>query len=296
MQHVIRLQIQSQKIRREEEDFKRAQNSDLYSRATPATREKFGKARLEYSREFADVQKRLKRALSTLVQLPDFSAPAKQPRDPVLDGERVLRYTEELKAWIEDLQLEKRIPQEELEALETSDEHQEDMDIKMADPVPTGAELRARGTWTWNEVKDALKDLEMRVERTTEDLAMNAYTHHDKIEEEFENKAEEFILEKKTERSALNVEEAQRLASQANIVGDALSAQAILAADVITRIHAQEAELAVITAETKEIQDMCREVCMLSTFFMAEHLFVHSRLQQLLINLKNGARKTLSAS
>lgn len=262
MQHVTRLQIQFHKIRQEEEDFKRTQNSELYARATPATREKFGKIRLEYSQKSADAQKRLKQAVTTLVQLPDFSAPVRQARDPALDGERVLRYTDELKAWIRDLQLDKRIPQEEPEPQEALDEQREDS--KMADPVPTGAELRARGTWTWNEIKAALAELETRVEHTAEDLAMNAFTHYDKIEEEFEKEAEAFILEKQAEQASLNNEEIQRLSAQADGVGDALSGQAILAADIITKICVKEAELSEILAETKMFQDMGKEVCILT--------------------------------
>jgi hypothetical protein len=84
--------------------------------------------------------------------------------EPGLTKEALTTYTTEFKEWVQDLELHRRVL---LKQATTSPNR------------PTAQELFKRGNWTFRELKEAILQLEERLNNTAEEIYTEVYTKFD---------------------------------------------------------------------------------------------------------------------
>ena len=178
----------------------------------------------------------------------------------MLTKQTIAAYTAELREWFSDLELHKRILMEKATA-------QTDLpppapvngdSTTPVEPQLTARQLVERGKWSWNDIKNATKELESRVLATAEHLYADVYTtiadlKDQALDLEDPHRTKDPLTKKGNQSEVLS--------STTNTIGDNLSAQAIRAAELISKIHELEQERDQLENEKRAMDKLCTEVC-----------------------------------
>ncbi|KDR85696.1 hypothetical protein GALMADRAFT_132359 [Galerina marginata CBS 339.88] len=239
--------------------WKRTQNSEIYAHATPLTRDFLDRHRTEYTKKVQDAKKRQGRALKALISLPDFATKTKNV-NPKFTKEVVKKYTEELRDWLNDLQMHKRL----LVERDAEDAKHRDLasallptsgsiSMEMQPPQPTAQELFCRGNGTWKELKEVSDELAERFSITQEQFYLEKYTRADDLD----NQLQQIPMEVDDAIEVDTQDPADDLLHEITHVGDNLGAQAIRAANLFKRIDELQAEYAIVVAEKEKMNQIC---------------------------------------
>ena len=255
---VAALQVELQHVQRDLARWKRTQESAQYERASLTTRVILDRNRAMFNLRAQEAKRRLDRALSTLIDLPDFASPNHKTPGPLLTKQTIAAYTAELKDWFSDLELHRRILME---------KEKEGADLPPAAPVEdtsvgpqlTAKQLMERGEWSWNDIINATNDLDTRILTAAEHFYSDVYT----TIADFKDQAAGLQDPRPTSLSATTTKgnQSDAVSYTANLVGDNLSTQATRAADLISKIHALEQEHELLENETRVVNKICAEVC-----------------------------------
>ena len=264
--NVVVLQVELQRAQSDLARWKRTQESAQYERASPATRIILDQNRAMFNLRVQEAKRRLDRALTALVDLPDFASRNRKTAGPILTRETIAAYTAELRDWFSDLELHKRI------LLEKEREREKaEADLPPAaegtsvEPQLTAQQLVERGKWSWNDIRNATNELNSRILTTSEHLYSDVFT----TIADLKDQAVSLQDPRPTSLSATATSttrgnhQSDAVSSTANLVGDNLSAQAVRAADLISKIHALEQEHEHLENETRAMNKFCAEVMLL---------------------------------
>jgi chaperonin cofactor prefoldin len=163
MQDVVVCQVLLLRAQGEEDRWKRTQASQEYERASFRARQMLDSHRTTYADKVKIAKKQLHKALERLVDLPDF-ATHNRSIGPGLTREALTTYTTEFKEWVQDLELHKRVLLEQATA---------------SPKRLTAKELFERGHWTFRELREAIAQLEERLNNTAEEIYADVYTRFD---------------------------------------------------------------------------------------------------------------------
>lgn len=257
---VVFLQIELQHAQRDHARWKRTQESSQYERASHATRIILDHHRAKLNLRVQESKRRLERALTALVELPDFASRNRKTPDPMLTKQTIAAYTAELREWFSDLELHKRILMEKATA-------QTDLpppapvngdSTTPVEPQLTARQLVERGKWSWNDIKNATKELESRVLATAEHLYADVYTTIADLKDQALDLEDPHRTKDPPTKKG---NQSEVLSSTTNTIGDNLSAQAIRAAELISKIHELEQERDQLENEKRAMDKLCTEVC-----------------------------------
>jgi len=228
--------------------------------------------RLVLSQRETDLKHELHAELNALMTLPDFSNNRPAP-SPLLTKELIVDYTQELKDWFKDLQLNKRLlldiarkeesvpPEVIADILSKVNDSELDQDIDETPPRPTPSELLAQGQWTWKELKQAAAFVEEQLSVASEEIYSNMFTHQ--IEE-----MDQHITELKTHK-ATEIQEVLQdtphedipdVSRSLDIVGDLLATEAQRLSELLEKADRLQRELAVLEQEKTSMDEMVAQV------------------------------------
>ncbi|KAF9015710.1 hypothetical protein BDQ17DRAFT_63997 [Cyathus striatus] len=278
--NAVRLQVDLQRAEEEIARWKRARDSKVYWRSTPATRVKLDSIRQTYGKKAADIKERRDHSLKTLLALPDIQKAPKH-RNTATSKEHVMSYTAEFSNWVTDLHLHRRISSRARDKppgdLETRVDEQNTPhpapDTACApattgsQEVASGTDLKTRGTWNWTEIRQAIAALETKIQATSEEVYTKSFTKFPEVEDvqrKVTDLASKAVADVKKRRTAIDdkdqVARIAALKAKASSIGDTVGVQANRAADLLTRIRASEEELKQIKAENESAQNLCKEL------------------------------------
>jgi hypothetical protein len=204
-----------------------------------------------------EAKRRLDRALSTLVDLPDFTSGNHKTFGPTLTIETIAAYTAELKDWFADLEQHKRILMErEKEKADLSPP----VEGLVVEPQLTARQLLERGNCSWNDIRNATTELDSRILITSEHLYSDVYTSL----ADFKDQAAGLQDTRPINLTATTQGTQSDTIATANVVGDNLSTQAVRAAELISKIHALEQEHEQLENEIRTMNKFCAEVTSIS--------------------------------
>jgi chaperonin cofactor prefoldin len=248
------LQVELQRAQHDLVRWKRTQESAQYERASPATRIILDRNRAMFNLRVQEAKRRLDRALSTLIDLPDFARSRKTP-GTILTKETIAAYTAELKDWFSDLELHKRT----LIEKEKADLPPAPVEGTSVEPQLTVQQLVERGKCTWNDIRNVTNELDTRILTAAEHLYSDVYTTIADFKEQAaglqDPRPVSLSASTKTRENQYGA-----LSSTANLVGDNLSVQATRAAELISKIHTLEQEHEQLQNETRAMNKFCAEV------------------------------------
>lgn len=204
-----------------------------------------------------EAKRRLERALTSLIELPEFASRNRKTPGPILTKKTIAAYTAELRDWFTDLELNKRILME--KAAAQHDPPPVPIQGDSAAPVEpqlTVRQLVERGNWSWNEIKNSTSELDTRVLTTAEHLYSDVYTTIADLKDLPVGLQDPCQLHPPLTRGGRS----GALSSTTNLVGDNLSAQAIRAAELLSKIHELEQEREQLENETRAMDKLCAEV------------------------------------
>ena len=253
---VVFLQVELQRAQGDHARWKRTQESAQYERASHATRVILDRHRAELNFRVQEAKRRLDRALTALVDLPDFASRNRKTPGPILTKQTIAAYTAELKDWFSDLELHKRILMEKATA-QTNLPSAPVQDAPIESQL-TARQLMERGNWSWNDIKTATNELDTRVLTTAEHLYSDVYTTIDDLKDQAVGLRDPRPTISSATTTTTNQSDA--LSSSASLVGDNLSAQAIRAAELISKIHTLEQEHQYLENEKRAMNKLCAEV------------------------------------
>ena len=256
---VVYLQVELQRAERDLARWKRTQESAQYERASHATRVILDHNRAELNLRVQEAKRRRDRAMAALVDLPDFASRNRKTPGTILTKQTIAAYTAELRDWFSDLELHKRILME--KAAAETDLPPTSVQDTSVEPPPTARQLVERGKWSWNDIKTATNELDTRVLTIAEHLYSDVYTTIADLKEQAAGLQD---LNPITTSATTSRSQSDIVSSTANQVGDNLSAQAIRAAELISKIHALEQEREHLENETRAMNKLCAEVCHLT--------------------------------
>jgi len=146
-----------------------------------------------------------------------------------------MEYTAQLKDWIGRLQLGSR--------------------IVPPSPPPENHPLRPQNgqSWTWDNIKESIAELERHAENVAEQICVKKFTHMMDILDPDE-KIVAFLdahHERENDKAALT-ERADVLLRNANEVGNELSEKVLLAAQLFTQVQRNEEELQKLRDEKRQ--------------------------------------------
>ncbi|TFK41867.1 hypothetical protein BDQ12DRAFT_710238 [Crucibulum laeve] len=264
-QSVVKLHLDVERTQAEDNQWKRAQASQQFERPTPATKHKLESIREDYVRKVNHAKKRFEHGISALVELPNFSSTTTSDEDQSIDVHKIMRYTAELKDWVKDLQLDKRLHlQIEEKSIAPIPPIKMQVDDKQPSelPQPTAREMLNKDGCSWGDMKLALVDLESQIAQVTEEIYGYEYMDFPDLQDKIENAAAAVVEAKqkaKDMKKKKKLDEITTLSTNSAVVGKQLEAQADNAAQLIIKIRAQEEELAKIQAENSAIEKVCNE-------------------------------------
>ena len=212
-----------------------------------------------------EAKRRLDRALTTLIDLPDFASRNRKTAGPILTKETIAAYTAELRDWFSDLELHKRILLEKEKEREKAAEADLPPEGTLVEPQLTAQQLVERGKWSWNDIRIAANELNSRILTTSEHLYSDVYTTIADLKDQavsLQDPRPTSLSAPATTTTGGN-QQSDAVSSTANLVGDNLSAQAVRAADLISKIHALEQEHEHLENETQAMNKFCAEVMLL---------------------------------
>lgn len=248
------LQVELQHAQHDLVRWKRTQESAQYERASPATRIILDRNRATFNLRVQEAKRRLDRALSIFIDLPDFASQSRKTPGIILTKETIAAYTAELKDWFSDLELHKRTLMEKEEADLAASVEGASVEAQL-----TAQQLVERGKWTWNDIRNATNELDTRILTAAEHLYSDVYT----TIADFKDQAAGIQDSRPISLSASTKTRGNQygaLSSTANLVGDNLSTQATRAAELISKIHALEQEHEQLQNETRAMNKFCAEV------------------------------------
>lgn len=203
-----------------------------------------------------EAKRRLDRALSTLVDLPDFASRNRKTPGPILTKQMIEAYTAELRDWFSDLELHKRILMEK----EKADFPSAPVEGTSVEPQLTAQQLVERGKWSWNEIRNATNELDTRILTTSEYLYSDVYTTIADFKDQAAGLQDPHPMSLSATTKRI---QSDAVSSTANLVGDNLSAQATRAGELISRLHALEQEHEHLENEIRVMNRICTEVMLL---------------------------------
>jgi archaellum component FlaC len=203
-----------------------------------------------------EAKRRLDRALSVLIDLPDFASRNRKTPGTVLTTQTIAAYTAELKDWFSDLELHKRILME--KEKEKADLPPPPVEDTSAEPQLTAQQLVKRGKWSWNDIRNATNELDARILTTAEHLYSDVYTTIADFKDQAASLQDPCPMMSPTKTRGNQTYDA--VSSTANLVGDNLTAQVTRAAELILKIHALEQEHEQLENETRAMNKFCAEV------------------------------------
>ena len=254
---VVVLQVELQHAQRDLARWKRTQESAQYERASHATRIILDRNRVLFNFKAQEAKRRLDRALSTLVDLPDFASRNRKIPVPTLTKQTIAAYTAELKDWFSDLELHKRV------LMEKEKEKADSAPVEgtSAEPQLTARQLVERGKWSWNDIRNATKELDTRILTTSEHLYSDVYTTIADFKDQAAGLQDPRPISLSSATATTTRGDQSEAVSTANLVGDNLSTQATRAAELISKIHALEREHEYLESEIRAMNKFCAEVC-----------------------------------
>ncbi|KIM47502.1 hypothetical protein M413DRAFT_439168 [Hebeloma cylindrosporum] len=238
MQDVIVCQAFLLRAQAEEDRWKRTQGSQAYERASFRTRQMLESHRTTYADKVKNAKRQLHKALERLAALPDFATQIRTI-GPGLTKEALTTYTTEFKEWVQDLELHKRVLLEKAAA---------------SPKRLTAQELLDREHWTFRELKEAIAQLEERLNNTAEEIYAEVYT-----------KFEDFTLE--DDHSPIPPDEAPRdfgpqmddLEIDANDVSNHVLQQGRRMVELKEKVRRLETEIALVVDEKARMDQLAGE-------------------------------------
>jgi hypothetical protein len=199
-----------------------------------------------------EVKRRLDRALSTLIDLPDFASRHRKPPAPMLTKETIAAYTAELKDWLADVEQHKRILME---------REKEKADLAPAlegsiEPQLTARQLLERGKWSWDDIRNATTELDSRISTASEHLYSDVYT----TIADFRDQAAGLQDPRPINLTTTKGTQFDVVSSNANLVGVNISTQTTQVAELISKNHALKQEHEQLKDEIREMNKFCEEV------------------------------------
>jgi len=240
MQEVVVCQVLLLRAQGEEDRWKRTQASQEYERASFRARQMLDSHRTTYADKVKIAKKQLHKALERLVDLPDF-ATQNRSIGPGLTKEALTTYTTEFKEWLQDLELHKRVLLEQAAA---------------SPKRLTAQELFERGHWTFTELKEAIAQVEERLNNTAEEIYAEVYTRFDDFVLEDDNlpiPPDEPPMDFGPQMDDLGID--------ANSVSSNLLQQGRRMAELKAKVSQLETEIAVIVDENARMNQLADEVC-----------------------------------
>ena len=255
------MQVELQRAQRDLARWKRTQESAQYERASHATRVILDQNRAMFNFRVQEAKRRLERALVPLIDLPDFASRNRKTPAPILTKQTIEAYTAELRDWFSDVERHKSIlieKEKEKEKAATQADLPPAVEGTSVERQLTAQQLVGRGKWSWNDIKIATNEVNARILTIAEHLYSDVYT----TIADLKDQAAGLQDPRPTSLSAATRgNQYDTVSSTANLVGDNLSAQAIRAVDLMSRIHALEQEHEYLENETRAMNKFCAEVC-----------------------------------
>ena len=201
-----------------------------------------------------EAKRRLDRALSALIDLPDFASPNRKLQVPMLTKETIQAYTAELKDWLADVEEHKRILLE--REKEKADLSAASVEGTSVGPLLTARQVLERGNCSWNDIGSVTNELESRILNTSEHLYSDVYTTIADFRDHASGLQDPISLTTITTQGA----QFDPVSSSTNHVGDNLTTEATRAAELISKIHAFEQEHDHLENEKRSMNKFCAEV------------------------------------
>lgn len=288
MQELVCLQIKLNKAITYEKAWKRSQTSDYYSNSSQLSRAKLETGREEAVKRAQGLLKQRNVVIKELTSLPDIPTKPFRPYNVTADRQKLINYTQELKQWMHDLELPKRVAA--LQIKEAQASKSEDYAIKApvsgaeslngerfdpmavdsnsdaGDELSVAEELQAKPRITVADIGTAVKRLEDKVGKAWELAALEAYTQ-DEMDEVVDDLRDKFTG--KLKRRKLKAAKTQRLKLETEMEGqtearDALSKaledKLVLGEVVNERINGLQPIVDDLRKKTAEINKLNDEV------------------------------------
>lgn len=293
MQDLVISEIFLRRAEVEDEQWKRTQNSEIYARSSPLTRSALDSHRQAFKDKVFAASKSRDNALRALLNLPDFIPQSKVNIDAEATKNVVASYTAELREWLMELQLHKRLliekrAKEESKALQLKATSKRAAAQSRESTPPTAAELLKRGNWTWKELKDAVAMLEQQMDATSEQVysGMCIRFPPSELDQKIAEKAAHLQTEEVESTIDVGAQSAESSLQSILKTGDDLRARAVDAATLYNKLHALEAEIEVLVAEKTKMDEICAQVCfdMVLSFWASSDRIEFSRQRN---NFKN---------
>ena len=252
---VATLYLELQRAQDDLADLKRTQESAQYERASQATRDILDRNRATPNSRAQEAKRRLDRALSTLIDLPDFA----KNHIPMLKKETIESYIAELEEWFADIEQHKRIlmeREEEKAGLPPGADGS-------IEPQLTARQLldRDTGKWSWDDMRNVANELDSRILTVSELFYSHVYT----TIADFEDQAAGLEdprppinpLTTTTTKTQLDV-----VSSNASVIGEKKNVltQVNQVAELLARSHALEQEREQLKNEIRVMNKFCDEV------------------------------------
>ena len=250
---VVFLYVELQHAQRELARWKRTQESAQYERASHSTRIILDRYRAMFNARVLEAKRRLDRALSALVDLPDFAKENRKNQVPMLTKETIAAYTAELKDWFADIEQHKRILME---------REKEKAELPLGaegsiEPQLTARQLLDRDKWSWNDITNATNELDSRISTASEHLYSDVYTTIADFKEQAASLQDPRPINLTTtpKETQLDV-----VSSTTTLVGENISTQINQVAELISKTHALEKEQEQLENEIRAMDKFCAEV------------------------------------
>lgn len=246
------------------------QNSAIYARPTVRARTIIESQQHRYAQKVSVAQTKRKQALEELARLPGRALSSKSDNsteqgDPAKTREIVEGYIKELKEWFQDLDLHKRIVMAKDDAAGatpkpvSAQEGQPEEQSPEDDTFLGG--LLEKTTWTWGDLKTALRLIEKSIEDTTELVYTKKYTQPDDSEEHIIKFTSQLAPSTPHSLPVNAFDEDIRLTDLGiDGVDKSIVSEANQAADIFAQIDSLKKEIEALRAERLRIDAFCETV------------------------------------
>ncbi|KJA28513.1 hypothetical protein HYPSUDRAFT_62153 [Hypholoma sublateritium FD-334 SS-4] len=268
MQEAVMYQIMCIRAEAEAARWKQTcQNSAIYARPTVRARTIIESQQHRYAQKVSIAQTKRKQALEELARLPGRALSSRSDNsaeqdDPTKTREIVEGYIKELKEWFQDLDLHKRIVMAKDEAPGatpkpvSAQEGQPEKQSPEDDTFLGG--LLEKTTWTWGDLKTALRLIETSIEDTTERVYTKKYTQTDDSEEHIIKLASQ-LAPSMPHSLPVNAfdEDIQLTDFSVDEVGTNIQSEADKAAVIFSQIDGLKKEIEALRSERSRIEAFC---------------------------------------
>ncbi len=249
------------------------QNSAAYAHPTVRARSIIELQQHRYAQKLNIAQSKRRQALEELARLPGRALNGKsdssaEHEDPAKTRGRVEGYIRELKEWFQDLDLHKRIIMTKDDAAGTTvSAHETQPEKQSAEDNTFLGSLLEKTTWTWEDIKTALRLIEKSIEDTTERVYTKKYTQTDDLEDHIVK----FTLQlAPSDTHFLPVDTFDEDIGLASLslegVGADIEEEAVQAAEVFGQIDSLKKEIEALKAERLKIETFCETVRILQSY------------------------------